>query len=217
MVTSLFAKIAGLTLAGATALGGLAAAGALPASAQQAVASAASNLDISLPSPQGPLAGHSHHPDVTETDHPDVTETDHPDVTETDHPDVTATDHPDVTETDHPEVTETAGAPEPDNHGICVSYAAHIAESLGMTGSRKGAFISALAQDHTAVSGTATSAPGCLAAIAKARAAALGATGTADMNRNRPTDKASPDGSGSGSYQKGRPDIQGDSSTSGSN
>lgn len=201
MVTSLFAKIAGLTLAGATALGGLAAAGALPASAQQAVASAASNLDISLPSPQGPLAGHSHHPDVTETDHPDVTEA----------------DHPDVTEADHPDVTEAAGAPEADNHGICVSYAAHIAESLGMTGSRKGAFISALAQDHTAVSGTATSAPGCLAAVAKARAAALAATGTAGMHRDRPTDKASPDGSGSGSFQKDRPDIQGDSSTSGGN
>lgn len=201
MVTSLLAKIAGVALAGTTALGGLAAAGALPASAQQAVASAASSVDISLPSP--PQGSSGHHKDA-QGDRP----------TATPH-----TDRPDVTETDRPDVTETADASAPDNHGVCVSYAAHIAESLGLTGRRKGAFISDLAQDHSAVSGTATSATACEAAIAKAKAAALAAssTGKPDMTRSHPADagKASPDGSGSASHPSDQTDGQGDSTTSG--
>lgn len=159
LFASLTAKIAGVAIAAAAATGGLAATGTLPAPAQQAVSQAASTIGIHLPSPHGPAATPqaAHSPTPGES--------------------VTATAH-DAQDG----VTDTASAGV--NHGNCVSYAAAVADKLGMTGSLKGQFIAAVAQDTSAVSarvtGTATPDSACQVAITTAEAAATspGKSGT---------------------------------------
>ena len=162
LFASLFAKIAAVAIAAAAATGGLAAAGALPAPAQQAISHAASTVGIHVPSPDhtspasGPSA-HSPSPAPTST----VAEG-------------KAEPEPKSTEdADDADVSETASDA---NHGACVSYAASIADSLGMTGSLKGQFISALAKDSSALSAKVSDGgkpdAACQAAIDKAKAAA---------------------------------------------
>lgn len=151
LFASLFAKIAGAVVVALAATGALAAAGALPAPAQQAVATVASTVGITLPSP------HSIHASTNDAA-----------------PTSTVTGTVSVTGTVTGTVTSTATSVV--NHGNCVSYAASIADSLGMTGSLKGSFISGVAQDSSAVSAPvpANGKPdaACETAILKAKAAA---------------------------------------------
>jgi len=168
LLASLTAKIAIATAAATAAASGLAAAGALPAPVQQVAASVASSVGLDIPGGQ---------PAVTTTDH----DGDHPEVTETESADVTETDHDGVTGTvkgdDHE--GDVTGTVTP-NHGACVSFAAHEAGSLGFEGSQKGAFVSMVAQDPTAVSVKIgeDSKPdaACQAAIDKAKAAVSAAS-----------------------------------------
>jgi hypothetical protein len=147
LFASLFAKIAGAVVVALAATGALAAAGALPAPAQQAVATVASTVGIQLPSPHAA-------PTATVGDENAA---------------VTAT----MTGTTS---TVTSTATTVINHGNCVSYAASIAGSLGMTGSLKGSFLSGVAQDSSAVSApvpaNGTPDAHCETAILKAKAAA---------------------------------------------
>jgi hypothetical protein len=165
LLASLTAKIAIATAAATAAASGLAAAGALPAPVQQVAASVASSVGLDIPGGDAPA--------VTTTDHPDVTETEAPDVTETDHDGVTGT----VKGDDHE--GDVTGTVTP-NHGACVSFAAQKAGSLGFEGSQKGAFVSMIAQDPTAVSVKIgeDSKPdaACQAAIDKAKAAVSAAS-----------------------------------------
>jgi len=166
LLASLTAKIALATAAATAAASGLAAAGALPAPVQQVAANVASTVGLDIP------GGAPSQPSVTTTTHdgdqPEVTETEKPDVTETEKAEVTATAKGD----DNEDVTGTVKTA---NHGACVSFAAHEAESLGFEGSQKGAFVSMVAQDPTAVSvkvgedGKPDAA--CQASIDKAKAA----------------------------------------------
>jgi hypothetical protein len=183
LFASLFAKIAGVAIAAAAATGGLAAAGALPAPAQQAVSHAASTVGIHVPSPEHASStseepGHSPSPAPTST----VAE---------------GKNEPAST----PAAGNAAGSstdPEA-NHGACVSYAASIADSLGMTGSLKGQFMSALAKDFSARSAKVSAGgkpdAACQAAILKAKAAATtpghGEDGSSD-GKPRVTTTATP-------------------------
>jgi len=76
---------------------------------------------------------------------------------------------------DNASVTATA-ASDGVNHGNCVSYAASITDTLGLTGSAKGDFISSVAKDSSAVSakvsGTEKPDAACQKAIDAAKAAA---------------------------------------------
>ena len=173
LFASLFAKIAGVAIAAAAATGGLAAAGALPAPAQQAISHAASTVGIHVPSPEHSSSAsgqpvHSPSPAPTST----------------------------MVEGHHrPTSTVAAGnAAEPStdsdaNHGACISYAASVADSLGMTGSLKGQFISALAQDSSARSAKVPAGgkpdAACQAAIDKAKAAAA-RPGQDDASHGKP-------------------------------
>ena len=160
LFASLFAKIAGVAIAAAAATGGLAAAGALPAPAQQVVSHAASTVGIHVPSPEHASStpeepGHSPSPAPTST----VAE---------------GKDEPAST----PAADNAAGSSKDSdaNHGACVSYAASVADSLGMTGSLKGQFMSLLAKDSSARSAKVSAGgkpdAACQAAIVKAKAAA---------------------------------------------
>jgi hypothetical protein len=77
------------------------------------------------------------------------------------------------------------------NHGACVSYAATVAESLGVTGSLKGQFMSVLAKDSSARSAKVSAGgkpdAACQAAIVNAKAAAttLG-QGDDDASQGKP-------------------------------
>jgi len=162
LFASLFAKIAGVAIAVAAATGGLAAAGALPAPAQQAVSHAASTVGIHMPSPEHASSvseqpAHSPSPAPTSTAAEGKTEPE-----------------PKSTEDGHPAADSSTGSDA--NHGACVSYAASVADSLGMTGSLKGQFISALAKDSSARSAKVSDGgkpdAACQAAIEKAKAAA---------------------------------------------
>jgi hypothetical protein len=158
LFASLFAKIAGVAIAAAAATGGLAAAGVLPAPAQQVVSHAASTVGIHVPSHASSTSeepGHSSSRAPTST----------------------------VAEgKDEPTSTAAAGnaagsSTDSDaNHGACVSYAASVADSLGMTGSLKGQFMSLLAKDSSARSAKVAAGgkpdAACQAAILKAKAAA---------------------------------------------
>lgn len=186
LFASLFAKIAGVAIAAAAAAGGLAAAGALPAPAQQAISQAASTVGIHVPSPEHASStpeesGHSPSPAPTST--------------------VTAgKGEPKSTPADG---NAAESSPDSDtNHGACVSYAASIADSLGMTGSLKGQFMSALARDSSAQSARVLAGgkpdAACQAAIVKAKAAATtsgkGDDGVSDGKPGvTPTATASPD------------------------
>jgi hypothetical protein len=161
LFASLFAKIAAVAIAAAAATGGLAAAGALPGPAQQAVSQAASTVGIHVPSPGHASStseepGHSPSPAPTST----VAE---------------GRDEPAST----PAAGNAAGSStDPDaNHGACVSYAASVADSLGMTGSLKGQFMSLLARDSSARSAKVPAGgkpdAACQAAILTAKAAAM--------------------------------------------
>ena len=161
LFASLFAKIAGLAIAAAAATGGLAAAGALPAPAQHAISHAASTVGIHVPSPQHSSSvseqpGHSPSPAPTSTVAEGKAEPE-PKSSEDAH---------------HAGVSSTASDA---NHGACVSYAASVADRLGMTGSLKGQFISALAKDASARSAKVSDGgepdAACQAAIDKAKAA----------------------------------------------
>jgi hypothetical protein len=197
LFASLTAKIAGVAVAAMAAAGGLAAAGALPSPAQQAMASAASTIGIHLPSPHtspSPQASGAAAPGEAPTGSTTG-----------------------VTGTANEGVTGTASAGV--NHGNCVSYATGIASSLGLTGSQKGQFVAAVAQDSSAVSaqvtGTATPDAACQTAIDSAKTAALagspgqsgshkpsGVTGTASATAgpaNNPT------GNGQGSNASSHP------------
>jgi hypothetical protein len=161
LFASLFAKIAAVAIAAAAATGGLAAAGALPAPAQQAISHAASTVGIHVPSLQhsSSVSGqpvHSPSPAPTSTMAEGKAE-------------------PKPTEDAHnADASPTASDA---NHGACVSYAASVADSLGMTGSLKGQFISALAKDPSARSAKVSDGgkpdAACQAAIDKAKAAAV--------------------------------------------
>ena len=159
LFASLFAKIAGVAIAAAAATGGLAAAGALPAPAQQAVSHAASTVGIHVPSPEhaSPTPEHPHSPSPAPT---------------------STVAEGKAKPTSIPAAGHAAeSSPDSDtNHGACVSYAASVAESLGMTGSLKGQFISALAKDSSARSAKVSDGgkpdAACQAAIDKAKAAA---------------------------------------------
>ena len=151
LFASLAAKIAGVAVAAVAATGGLAAAGALPAPAQQAIASAASSVGFSLPSPgdgspatQGQATGHRRGAAPTSTVSDGVTG----------HRRGTAS-----TSTASDGVTETVEASGV-NHGNCVSYATSIAASLGFSRPEKGQFVSAIAQDHKAKAATTASSHG---------------------------------------------------------
>ena len=168
LFASLVAKIAGVAIAAAAATGGLAAAGALPAPAQQAVASAASTVGIHLPSPQASASAQASHAPSTAPTSTARGDND---------PTSTARGDNDPTSTargDNDSVTGTVASGV--THGNCVSYATGVAASLGMTGSLKGQFIAAIAQDPSAKSTevAAGGQPGgaCQAAITKAAAAA---------------------------------------------
>jgi hypothetical protein len=161
LFASLFAKIAGVAIAAAAATGGLAAAGALPAPAQHVVSQAASTVGIHVPSPEHASStseepGHSPSPAPTST----VAE---------------GKDEP----TSTPASGNAAGSSTDSdaNHGACVSYAASVADSLGMTGSLKGQFMSALAKDSSARSAKVPAGgkpdAACQAAILTAKAAAM--------------------------------------------
>jgi len=162
LLASLTAKIALATAAATAAASGLAAAGALPAPVQQVAANVASTVGLDIP------GGAPSQPSVTTTTH------------DGDQPEVTETESPEVTETESPEVTGTVTGTVTPNHGGCVSFATHQAEDLGLSGSQKGAFVSMVASDPTAVSvkvgddGKPDAA--CLAAIAKAEAAVKAAS-----------------------------------------
>ena len=161
LFASLFAKIAGVAIAAAAATGGLAAAGALPAPAQQAVSHAASTVGIHVPSPEH-ASSTSEHPGHSPSPAPTST------VAE-------GKDEP----TSTPAAGNAAGSTTDSdaNHGACVSYAASVADSLGMTGSLKGQFMSALAKDSSARSAKVAAGgkpdAACQAAIVKAKAAAM--------------------------------------------
>ena len=158
LFASLSAKIAGVAVAATAAAGGLAATGGLPAPAQQAVSQAASTIGIHVPSGEHTSSGSASSASSKPT-----------------HPAPTSTVG-DENAAPTPTVAPVSSTASEANHGACVSYAADVAASLGMTGSLKGQFISALAQDPSALSakvsegGTPDAA--CLAAIAKAKAAA---------------------------------------------
>ena len=161
LFASLTAKILTVALAAAAATGGLAAAGSLPAPAQQAAADVASTIGITLPTPH-------HEAAVTAT----VTTT-----VQGDHDDhgVSGT----VNGDDH-EVSGTASSAV--NHGNCVSFAAHIASSLGLTGDQKGKFVSTVAKDPTAVSAKVAEGglpdPACQASLVAAKTAVSALAGT---------------------------------------
>jgi hypothetical protein len=163
LFASLTAKIAGVAIAAAAATGGLAAAGALPAPVQQAVASAASNVGINLPNPnatKGLAEKAVHAPGPAPTS---------------------------TVASDNAAVTATAS--DSVNHGFCVSYATSIATSLGLSGSEKGQFISAVSQDPSALSaqvstgGTPDAA--CQTSIDKAKAA-VSAPGQSGATHGKP-------------------------------
>ena len=161
LFASLFAKIAGVAIAAAAATGGLAAAGALPAPAQQVVAHAASTVGIHVPSPE-------HASSTSE-------ESVHP---PTHAPTSTVAEGKDEpTSTASPGTAAGSSTDSDANHGACVSYAASVAGSLGMTGSLKGQFMSALARDSSARSAKVAAGgkpdAACQAAILKAKAAAM--------------------------------------------
>jgi hypothetical protein len=160
LFASLFAKIAGVAVAAAAATGGLAAIGALPAPAQQAVSHAVSTVGIHVPSPEHASStpeepAHSPTPTPTST----VAE---------------GKDEPTSTPPTGPAAGSSTDSDA--NHGACVSYAASVADSLGMTGSLKGQFISLLANDSSARSAKVLAGgkpdAACQAAIVKAKAAA---------------------------------------------
>ena len=160
LFASLFAKIAGVAIAAAAATGGLAAAGALPAPAQQAISHAASTVGLHVPSPEHTSSA-SEQPGHTPSLAPTSTVAEgkaEPKSSEDAH---------------HAGVSSTASDA---NHGACVSYAASVADRLGMTGSLKGQFISALAEDASARSAKVSDGgepdAACQAAIDKAKAAA---------------------------------------------
>lgn len=177
LFASLSAKVAGVALAATVATGGLAAAGVLPAPAQRAVSQAASTIGLHLPSPKDASEA-SERPSHTASPTPTSTLSD-------DNAAATST----VTVTPTVTATVTATASASPNHGACVSFAASAAESLGMTGSLKGQFISAIAQDPTAVSARVSSDgkpdAACQAAIDKAKAAAT-SPGKSGSNHGRP-------------------------------
>jgi hypothetical protein len=160
LFASLFAKIAGVAIAAAAATGGLAAAGALPAPAQQVVAHAASTVGIHVPS--------SEHASSTSEEplHPPT-----PAPTST-----VAEGKDEPTSTASPGDAAGSSTDSDANHGACVSYAASVADSLGMTGGLKGQFMSVLARDSSARSAKVAAGgkpdAACQAAILKAKAAA---------------------------------------------
>jgi hypothetical protein len=190
------AKIAGVALAaGVATTGALAATGSLPASVQQTAANVAAHVGVSIPSP---------------ADHPGKGS----------HQSQGGKDNAAVTET----VTEAATADA--NHGSCVSYAARQAGTLGLTGSERGDFVSTIAKDDDAISAKVDSGDkpdaACLAAIAKAQAAAIAdgakgnsVTGTANSDNgdthgssgSHPTSTATdnPTGNGPDSHPDGKP------------
>jgi hypothetical protein len=166
LFASLLAKILGVTFAATAAAGGLAAAGALPAPAQQAVSQISSTVGVNIPSTHVRTEVAAEAADAHES----------PTSTVKDHEDPTST----VKDQEASEVTSTVAVGEKEdsdtNHGHCVSFAAHAASILGLSGSAKGEFISAVARDDSAVS--AKVAEGgkpdavCLSALARAKVSA---------------------------------------------
>lgn len=101
-------------------------------------------------------------------------------------------------------VTDTA-TPGP-NHGGCISYAAKAAAGMGLTGSMKGKFIAALAQDSSAISAkvSASGVPdmACQTAITKAAKAATapGNSGGTEVTGTVTGTVHNPTGNGSDSH-----------------
>ena len=173
LFASLTAKIAGVAVAAVAATGGLAAAGALPGPVQQAVSSAAAAIGVQLPTPAPAVTGTVGTPTGTVTG----TTGDGQDVSGT------TTDGGGVTSTVGGSVTGTVtGTVTGANHGNCVSYAAHLAGSLGFSGRDHGQFVSTVARDSSAISqpvtGTATPDAACMTAIDSAKASLGTGAGT---------------------------------------
>lgn len=118
---------------------------------------------------------------------------------------------PDVTGTDlglakAPTSTVTDTATPGPNHGGCISYAAKAAAGMGLTGSMKGKFIAALAQDSSAISAkvSASGVPdmACQTAITKAAKAATapGNSGGTEVTGTVTGTVHNPTGNGSDSH-----------------
>jgi len=190
---SLAVKIVAVGFAAAVATGGLAAAGSLPAPAQDALAHAAARAGFHLPASEHAFGGEVRltlgaTTTATEPD-PDLT----PTARSLGHQTTTATGEGRPTSTardadDRPTATASDDAEGADvvNHGHCVSYAAHISQTLGLAHDQKGRFQSLVARDDTAVS--AKVAPGgtpdaaCQAAILKAAKAVAAGGGAHDSD-----------------------------------
>lgn len=217
LLGSTTARVTAVLFAAAIATGGLAAAGALTFQTVSTTASAGhTSDDVSGTVSDDPTST------VTATvgeDHESVT------ATASDHEGDSATETvtPTVHESERPDVSETAGAP---NHGHCVSFAAHNAEKMGLSGSQAGMFISTVARDASAVSaevtGTAIPDSGCVAAMTAAKnAVAATVTGTShdgsgDTSSHTTTRHDSrPGGSGSGGSDSGSATTSGSSASGG--
>jgi len=193
------AKVAIVALAGGFATGGLAAAGAF-SSPGHALAHVTSATTVGL---QTSSDGGASQATTTATvadpdDHRPTSAAESSEPAETDRPTGTVTpkpEHPTSTvaeDNDGDEgVTGTVESDDADdtaavNHGHCVSFAASIVHSLGLTGEQNGAFLSLVAKDKTAVSakvatgGTPDAA--CAVAIAKAKIAAAATAVTATVD-----------------------------------
>ncbi len=161
VLASLSAKVTGVALAATVATtGALAATGSLPASAQQVASTMAAHVGVNIPDG-------SNHPGAQGDNNQGVTGT------------VTSTAHSqDHGKGDDNGVTGTVTSTATDNtvnHGNCVSWAAHMASTLGFTGREHGLFVSTIAGDSLAVSAPVADngLPGaaCQAEITKAVAA----------------------------------------------
>lgn len=182
LFASLTAKIAGVALAATLATSALAATGSLPSPAQNAVATVAAKVGISIPDGTSAKTGDGLNGFAGVT------------------PTVTPTVSPSIEPTG---VAPTSTASGVVNHGNCVSYAAQAAGTLGLTGSQHGAFVSMIARNSAAVSSpvAAGGVPGaaCQAAITQAFDALTNPTPTATV-----TSTATP-AKGNGNGKSGQP------------
>lgn len=223
MINKLFArfsaKVAIVALTAGFATGGLAAAGAFsahqssetPPTATTAV-SAGTQISAGFGATTTATATDGDDHETTETvrdvdTKPTATVMPEPEPTT-----ATVTDDPDdqgVTQT--AEGDDDAADDAAVNHGHCVSFAASIMKMLGLSGEQNGDFISLVARDKTAVSakvatgGTPDAA--CLAAIVKAKSAALASGVTATAKDDHGDDEGhSSDDHGKGKGEHGGSD-----------
>lgn len=214
MINKLFgtltAKIAVVALAGGFATGGLAAAGAFTGhadSAHESSTAAATLTHAGLGSTTTATVGDREDHKATATVEAEPEVNDSPEATPTVTPEPTPTETAEPKDSDDGDVSGTVESDDADdaagasatNHGNCVSFAASIASTLGLSGEQKGAFVSAVAKDKTAVTlkvatgGTPDAA--CVLALATAKTSALATpvTGTAGDHGNDGTSDSTDD------------------------